>query len=135
MNGPQQVKKAAVNAAKIFSEPFETLRSQVAKPLADEFGAELGSFFGSPKRLGKNPKTLAQEDLQRARQQEEILRLQKEDSKKSAQYLSAIKEEYRSFQIKNENNQTEKITGADWRDSRSIGGIFHNFDYCSGFLF
>ena len=109
MNSQQHIKKAAATTAKIFSEPLETLMSQVARPLADEFGAELGSFFGAPKRLGSNPKTLAQEDLHRARQREEIQRLQKEDSEKSAQYLSAIKEEYRTFQIKSSQEQSKLI--------------------------
>jgi len=38
-----------------------------------------------------------------------MLRLQKEDSKKSAQYLSAIKEEYRTFQIKSSQEQSKLI--------------------------
>ncbi|OGD97899.1 hypothetical protein A3A49_02770 [Candidatus Curtissbacteria bacterium RIFCSPLOWO2_01_FULL_38_11b] len=107
MNSPKQVTKAAVNAAKILSEPFEQLRSQVVKPIAEEFGAELGSFFGTPRRLGNNPKTLAQEDLHRARQQEEIQRLQKEDSEKSAQYLSEIKQEYRTYQLKSDRERSK----------------------------
>lgn len=106
MNSPQQIKKAAQSAAKIFSEPLETLRSQVA-PFADEFGAELGPFVGGSRPFGSRPKELAREDLQRARQQEKIQKLQKEDSEKSAQYLSAIKEEYRSFQIKSDKDQSK----------------------------
>ena len=106
MNIPKQATKAAVNAAKIFSEPLETLRSQVV-PFADEFGAELGPFVGRSRPLGSHPKELAQEDLQRARQQEEIQRLQKEDSEKSAQYLSEIKQEYRTYQLKSDREQSE----------------------------
>ena len=64
-------KSAIANAAQIIRDPLETLSSQTVKPLTDEALSEFGAFFGSPKKLGRN-KTLAEEDLTRARNEQKI---------------------------------------------------------------
>ena len=101
------------NAAQIIAEPLETLSSQVAKPLVDEAISEFGAFFGSPKKLGQKPKTLAQEDLMRARNEQKIHEMEVKDEQASRERISKIRQEYKMYDLKvakeNENMRNEVI--------------------------
>lgn len=103
--------QAAKFAAQSLLDPFETLNSQVAKPLLDEAAFELGSFFGTPKGIGRNPKSIAQEDLQRARNAHKIQEKTKEDQQKSQEnvqkLVSSIRQEYTAFQAKESREQSQ----------------------------
>lgn len=103
--------QAAKNAAKFALDPFETLGSQVGKPMMDEAAKEIGSFFGSPLGMGARPQTLAAEDLQRARDEQRLKELEEQDnaaSKESAQRIQiAIKQEYKTHEAKSQNSQRE----------------------------
>lgn len=105
---PAQAGKAAASA---LVDPFETLSSQVAKPIMGDFVSELGSFFGGPKNLSRNPKALAQEDLQRARDKQKIDEMGQKDAKNSDENISkvsaAIQAQYRHYENKNSRNQQE----------------------------
>ncbi|OGD88571.1 hypothetical protein A2693_03655 [Candidatus Curtissbacteria bacterium RIFCSPHIGHO2_01_FULL_40_12] len=87
----------AKNIAQSAFEPLEALTSQTARPMLEEAGKELGSFFGAPKGIGRNPKAIAQEDLQRARNQQKLEELSEEDDKKSNESV-----EHLSFEIQNQ---------------------------------
>ncbi len=89
-------KKAAINAAKLAREPLETLRSQAA-PFVDEFKNELFSSF---KSINRQSRSLAQEELQRARIDKEVKEKKAEDdstSSKKAQEFSLMLQEYRNY--------------------------------------
>ena len=94
--------KLAQNAAKMAFEPLETLHSQVTKPIFDEAAKELGSFFGSPQAVGKYPKSIAQEELKRARDEQKLAQMQGEDEKTSQldaqKVFASIKQEYRLYE-------------------------------------
>ena len=66
-------------------EPLETLTSQTAKPILEEAGRELGSFFGTPRGISRNPKDIAQEELYRARNKQKLEELSVDDDQKSTQ--------------------------------------------------
>jgi len=87
-------------AAQMIAEPLETLTSQVARPLADEAISEFGVFFGSPKKLGQRPKTLAQDDLMRARNEEKIHEMEAKDEQNTKERISRIRQEYKMYDIK-----------------------------------
>lgn len=93
-------KSVVNNAAQIIAEPLETLTSQVAKPLANEAISEFGAFFGSPKKLGQKPKTLAQEDLMRARNEQKIHEMEVNDEQASRERISKIHQEYKMYGLK-----------------------------------
>src|SRR3989344_6616122 len=101
--------KLAQNAAKMVFEPLETLHSQVTKPVLDEAARELGSFFGTPHAIGKYPKSLAHEELKRARDKQKLDEMQEVDEKTSKQdaqkVFASIKQEYRLYQAQVRQNQ------------------------------
>ncbi len=107
MNTLTSAAKKAHSAVKIAQQPFETLNSQLIKPMAGEFAQELGSLIGTPRTIGSRPRALAQEDLARARQEEALQKMQREDDEKSAQYLSDVKQEYSTYQIKSDQEQSK----------------------------
>lgn len=90
--------QAAKTAAKIGWDSLEALGKKVhnetVKPISEEMWNELGGFFGAA-GLGNKPKAIAQEDLQRARDEKEIQKKQVEDEKKSHEQIQAIRQEYR----------------------------------------
>ncbi len=91
------------------AEPFETLRSQVAKPILEEVGSEFGSFFGAPKGIGRNPSAIAKEDLQRARNEQKLGEMEEKDNQDSQEKAQAlyltIQNEYQSSQTKDSKEQ------------------------------
>lgn len=93
-------------------EPLETLTSQTAKPILEEAGKELGSFFGAPKGISRNPKAIAQEELARARNKQKLAELSREDDQKSNQGAEnltiEIQNQYRLYDAKTTNDQ-EKL--------------------------
>ena len=99
----------AKNIAQSAFEPLEALTSQTARPMLEEAGKELGSFFGAPNGIGRNPKAIAQEDLQRARNQQKLEELSEEDDKKSnesVEHLSfEIQNQYRNYDAKTDKEQ------------------------------
>ena len=97
--------QAAKSAARIVIDPFETLRTQAAKPIFDEAISELGSFLGAP-RLGRNAKTMGQEELKHAREEKRLQELKKEEDTKSQARIAAVKQEYRQF---DQNNNKEQV--------------------------
>ena len=99
------IKNAAKNASKLVLDPFETLNSQVTKPILDEAMDELGGFFSTPKKLSQRPKSIGQEELSRARNEQELQNLDQKDQKSSHENYSKILQEYRIFDIKTEKQQ------------------------------
>ena len=93
-------KSMTQQAAQMIAEPLETLTSQVARPLADEAISEFGAFFGSPKKLGQRPKTLAQDDLNRARNEEKIHEMEANDEQNTRERISKILQEYKMYDVK-----------------------------------
>jgi len=93
-------KAAAANAAKFVYEPLETLTSQVAKPLLTDATNELGAFFGRPKNIGSRPQSIAHEDLERARNEQKLSEMEKNDNDCSKEAISKIVQEYREYHIK-----------------------------------
>lgn len=88
---PTQAVKAA---ARIGWDALEDIAfEKTTKPIISEIGNELGSFLGA--RLGRNPRAIAQEDLERARNEKEIQKKQEEDKKKSSEQIQAIRQQYR----------------------------------------
>lgn len=109
MNSAAAVKKAAINAAKIAREPLETLGSQTL-PFVDEIKSEL---FGSFKSITRQPRSLAQEDLERARAQKKLKEEQEQDdnnSENKAKEVSLILQEYRNFETK-QNKEDKDLRG------------------------
>lgn len=101
---------AIKNIAQSALDPFETLSAQVAKPMLEEFGTELGFNFGP--RLSRAPKTIGQEELKRAREKEKLdqdTTLDNSQSQEKAQLvqdrINAMKQEYSNFQQKGESQQ------------------------------
>lgn len=107
---PTQVAK---NAARAAFEPLETLKSQLAQPMLEEAASELGSFLGAPKGPGRNPQSIAQEELYRARNQQKLEKMDAKDnqtSQEEAQILSQrlaseTQNEYREHQLKTNREQ------------------------------
>ena len=110
--------KFAQNAAKMAFEPLETLHSQVAKPILDEAAKEIGSFFGAPRTIGKYPKSIAQEELKRARDQQKIEEMQEKDEKASREdaqrVFASIKQEYRLYEA--QVNRSQESTKQEFRE-------------------
>ena len=102
---------AIKNAAQIITDPFETLSSQIAKPMLEETASELGSFFGAPKKLGANPKALAQEDLKYARDKQKLEEMEKKSDQTSKekilQLAAVMQNEYRAFETKGKKEQQQ----------------------------
>lgn len=103
-----------VNAIKNFAQsaldPLETLRSQAASPLFEEFGSELGFNIGP--RLSRAPKTIGQEELKRARDKEKLEKDSAQDNSQSQEKarlvqnnINAMKQEYSNFQQKEDSRQ------------------------------
>ena len=90
-------KSAVKGAAQIISDPLETLTSQTIKPFADEAFSELAFF--SPKKFGRD-KTLAQEELSRARNEQKIKDLDQKDQKNTQERINMIRQEYKMYDIK-----------------------------------
>ncbi|OGD83793.1 hypothetical protein A3J17_03915 [Candidatus Curtissbacteria bacterium RIFCSPLOWO2_02_FULL_40_11] len=111
MNNPKIAQQAAINAVKIAREPLEILRSQVAKPLVEEFGNELESFFGAPRGIRSRDQALAQEELNRARQKQELEKSEVSDNNQSEQQARelafAMKQEYAKYESKTDRHQTQ----------------------------
>jgi len=109
MMKPSQVLK---NVAQTAFEPFETLSSQLTKPIIEEAAHELGSFFGASKTSG-GAKTIAQEELQRARNRKKIEEMESEDnqtsgekvSRLSAEIHAVIQNEYRTQENRSQREQ------------------------------
>lgn len=106
MKGAKVAKNIALGAL----EPVETIRDQVARPISQEmlsqlFGKGEGSFLSS------RPKTVGHEDLQRARQEQQLNNQQKEDDEQSAKQERAVKEqivnEYKVFKQKEDQQQNQ----------------------------
>lgn len=102
---PAQIARTIAQSA---FEPFETLKSQVGMPMLEEAARELG--FGSG--FASRPRALAQEDLQRARNEKLLKEKKEEDAKLSqenAQKITAvIQKEYQLHQAK-QNRQQEQL--------------------------
>lgn len=100
MNTTKIGQKAAINALKIAREPFETLKSQ-ASPFANELKNEL---FGSFKSINSQPRSIASEELRRARQKKEIEKSQAEDDEnsntKAREIVNLVKQEYQKHDAK-----------------------------------
>ena len=99
------LKKVASSASQLITDPFETLTSQVAKPIFDETVSELGSFFGAPKNLSQRPKSIGEEELTRARNEQKLQDLSKKDQQNSKDNYTKIIQEYKSFDTKSEKHQ------------------------------
>lgn len=93
-------------------EPLETLKSQVTSPILGEAANELGGFFGTRPGLGRNPREIGHEELQRAREKQNLDKISAEDKKSSvqnAQSLSArIRNEYQT-QLQSEQRKQHEL--------------------------
>lgn len=103
---PSQIAK---NAAKLTWDTFEDVAfEKTTKPIWQETINELGGFFGAP-RLGTRPKSLAQEDLARARQEQDLKQKNEEDDQKSKEaaqrYIAALKSEYKTQETRSNKDQ------------------------------
>lgn len=102
----------AKNIAQSAFEPLETLSSQT-KPMLEEVGKELGSFFGASGGISRNPRAIAGEDLQRARNKQKLEEQSEEDIQKSNQGAEnltlEIQSQYRLYDAKTEKEQ-EKLS-------------------------
>lgn len=108
MKGTNVAKKIVQGAF----EPLETIKSQTIDPMLEEAGVELGSFFDT-NLLGRSHKSIAQEDLQRARDEQKLSEMEQKDnqnSQKSAEKISvSIQEEYTIQKAKSGNEQKELV--------------------------
>ena len=99
MKPSQIVKKAAQSAF----EPLETLNSQITRPIIEETARELG--FGG---LG-GKRTIAQEELQRAREKRKLEEKDSQDkgqsSEKASVLISQIQSEYQVFEARTNSKQ------------------------------
>lgn len=102
---------AIKNISQAALDPFETLNSQVAKPMLDEIAAEFG--FGG-KSVGKIPKTIASEELSRAREKQKLDQMHSEDIQKSKEVaervFASIQQTYRQHAEKTKSAQHELKT-------------------------
>ena len=103
---PTQVAKGAARAA---FEPLETLKSQVAQPILEEAASELGSFFGAPQGVGKNPQAIAHEELARARNKQKIEEMDAKANQTSQEEVQRLSQRLAS-EIQNEYRRQETIT-------------------------
>jgi len=93
-------KKVAQKAVKAASEPVETLRSQVAKPIMEEFGQEFASLFGASKLKSPKEHTLAQDELANLRSEQKLNEEKQKDEQKSQETIAFVKSEYKSYSDK-----------------------------------
>src|SRR3989344_3333717 len=103
---PTQIAK---NAWKTAFEPWgETIRDELASPMLEEAGREL---FGTRPTLDKRPKTIAQEELSRARNEQKLSERSEDDAKKSQESvqrtIATIRQEYHEQTTKTDNKQKE----------------------------
>ena len=99
--------QTAKNAAKLTWDVFEDIAfEKTTRPMITEMGNELGAFLGAP-RLARNPQALAQEDLQRARDEKEIQKKQAEDKQKTNERIQAIRQEYRLHESSSQKEQKQ----------------------------
>lgn len=101
---PSAIAKTTAQAA---FEPFEALTRQVAKPLIEEAAAELGGFFGSPRGLGSGPRSIAAEELKRAREEQRLEELNNQDQKHSEESAQHVRSQYREHGAKEGKEQKE----------------------------
>lgn len=89
---------------------FETLQSQIAKPMLDEAVFELGGFFDkNKKRLSSRPKSLAHDDLARAREAQNIEQMGNQDSSETKEKVRKIQETIRhQYREHDRETQTEQ---------------------------
>lgn len=97
-------------------DPLEVLTNQVGRGVVEEAIHELGGFFGSDNNIGTRPREIAFADLQRARKQEEIKKMEESDTEKSKETafrLQATINEYSKYdaKINNEQNQMKAEFG------------------------
>ena len=103
---PSQIVK---NVAQSAFEPWETLNSQITRPIIEETARELG--FGGSKTSGAK-RTIAQEELQRAREKRKLEEEDSQDkgqsSEKASALISQIQSEYQIFEARTNNQQGPK---------------------------
>jgi len=106
MSSINAAQKAAINAAKIAREPLEALRSQAA-PFLGEAQNELFPF----KSISRQSKSLAEEELKRARQKNELERSETADDERSEQrareVASIMRQEYARYEMQSNKEQTQ----------------------------
>jgi len=99
--------QTAKSAAKLGWDAFEDfgreLTDQIPKPMIGEALRQFG-LTG----LGTKPKELAQEDLARAREEKRLEEIKKVEDQKSKERYSAVQNQYRTFELK-ENRQQRKL--------------------------
>lgn len=81
----------------ILTDTLETLESQLAKPILNEAISQFGGFVGYEKRLSRRPTSLAQEDLKRARSEQEIKQMNESDNNQSEAHAGEVLEHMREF--------------------------------------
>lgn len=96
----QGVKKVAQTAVKAAGEPVETLKSQVGKPIMEEFGREFASLFGASKLGSPKEHTLAREELAGLRSEQKLNEQKQKDEQKSQETIAFVKGEYKSYSDK-----------------------------------
>lgn len=93
-------------------DSFEELDGQLGRPILEEAASQLGSFFGTKKELSRVPKTIAHEELFRARQKKEAEEKSQEDNKNSQQaseqLIVTLREQYQS-ELQHSNQQQREI--------------------------
>lgn len=110
MNTAKIAQKVAANALKITREPLETLSSQ-ASPFANELRNEL---FGSFKSINSHPRSIAGEELRRARQEKELEKSHAQDDEnsnaKAQEIVNLMKQEYQKHDatVNREQNALQK---------------------------
>ena len=106
MSSLSTTQKAAINAAKIAREPLETLRSQAA-PFLGEAQNELFPF----KSISRQSRSLAEQDLKRARQKKDLEKSEAADDESSEQrareVASVMRQEYARYEMQSNKEQTQ----------------------------
>lgn len=97
--------QTAKSAAKVGWDMFEELGNQTVKPMSQDIFKQFGLGEMSP--FGSRPKTMAQEDLKRSREEKKIEEMKKEEAQKSKARIAAVRSEYRSFEQKTISEQNE----------------------------
>ena len=106
MSSLSTTQKAAINAAKIAREPLETLRSQAA-PFLGEAQNELFPF----KSISRQSRSLAEQDLKRARQKKDLEKSEAADDESSEQrareVASVMRQEYARYEMQSNKEQNQ----------------------------
>ena len=115
--------QAAKTAKTIGEATLETLGSDLVTPMIDEAKRELGlgSFLGSRDGISSRPKEIGQEDLKRARAQEDLGQKTEEDdysSDQKAAELSLILQEYRNHDAGNGNSKEQRALKEEFVELR-----------------